>query len=61
MAKQLKLSSNKVLLGVCGGIADYFDMDPTVVRVITVILAMCGFVGIGLYLIIWLIITLSNE
>lgn len=34
--KQLKKSKNKVISGVCGGIAEYFDIDATIVR-----LAMC--------------------
>ena len=61
MAKQLRLSSNKVLLGVCGGIADYLGADATVVRVITAILACCGGVGLGLYLVVWLVMYLSNK
>ena len=53
--KRLKKSStNKVLCGVCGGIAEYFNMDATVVRVITVLLACFG-VSILAYIIIALI------
>ncbi|MCH5328006.1 MAG: PspC domain-containing protein [Coprobacter sp.] len=35
--KKLLRSSNKVLAGVCGGVAEYFDVDPTLVRAITVV------------------------
>lgn len=49
-----------MILGVCGGIAEYLDIDPTLVRVITVILALCGFIGIGLYLVVWLVLKLSE-
>ena len=35
------------LAGVCGGIGEYFNMDPTVIRLIWVILTICG-VGSGL-------------
>ncbi|MDL2254426.1 PspC domain-containing protein [Ruminococcaceae bacterium OttesenSCG-928-I18] len=48
--------SNRWLTGVCGGVAEYFNMDPTVVRVIFVLLAC--FLGSGLlaYIIASLII-----
>ena len=39
--KRLYLSStDKKLAGICGGIAEYMDMDPTIVRLLTVILAL---------------------
>ena len=46
---------NKKLAGVCGGVAEYLDVDPTLVRVAWVMLAL--FVGWGLvgYLIAWII------
>ncbi len=40
--KKLRRSSNKMLLGVAGGFADYFNADPTLVRVIWVVLAIFG-------------------
>ncbi|MBR5866354.1 MAG: PspC domain-containing protein [Spirochaetaceae bacterium] len=45
--KRLTKSKNKMLCGVCGGIAEYFNIDPTVVRLIVVFLALAG-VGSGL-------------
>lgn len=55
--KKLMRSSNKILAGVCGGIADYFDVDPTLVRAIYAILAIftTGFPGLLLYIILMLI------
>ena len=55
--KKLTRSSNKILAGVCGGIAEYFDVDPTLLRVIYVILSLfgAGFAGLLLYLILMLI------
>ena len=55
--KKLTRSANKVLAGVCGGIADYFDVDPTLVRAIYAILAIftTGFPGLLLYIILMLI------
>jgi len=45
---------NKILGGVCGGIAEYFDVDPTLVRLIWILLALNGS-GILAYIIAWLI------
>ncbi|MFQ9706228.1 MAG: PspC domain-containing protein [Limosilactobacillus pontis] len=57
MEKKLTKSKNKVFLGVCGGLADYFGIDPTLVRLITlVLLVITGFFPIGLiYLVAGLI------
>ena len=38
MEKKLTKSKNKVFLGVCGGLADYFHIDPTIVRLIALVL-----------------------
>ncbi len=55
MEKKLKRSSNKVLAGVCGGLAEYLGMDVTIVRVIYALLVLFGGVGILLYLILALL------
>ena len=50
---------NSKLGGVCGGIAEYFDVDPTIVRVIWVALSVVpgGLVGgILVYILAWMII-----
>ena len=49
------------LAGVCGGIGDYFDTDPTVIRVIFVLAALIMGGGLLIYLILWLIIPLEPE
>ncbi|MBR7079652.1 MAG: PspC domain-containing protein [Treponema sp.] len=53
MAKKLYRSNDKVFCGVCGGIADYFDLDSTIIRVIWVLLSCftIGFPGILAYII----------
>jgi len=42
---------NKKFLGVCGGIAEYFDADPTIIRVLWIIFACAGGSGILAYFI----------
>ena len=48
--------SERWLAGVCGGIGDYFDTDPTVIRVIFVLAALVLGGGFLIYLVLWLII-----
>ena len=63
MNKRLYRSSvNKVIGGVCGGLGEYFAVDPVFVRVIAVLLALAteGF-GIIAYLIAWIIIPKQEE
>ena len=52
MEKRLyKSSSDKVLAGVCGGIGEYFDVDPVLIRVLWVVAAFFGGVGVLAYII----------
>lgn len=52
MAKKLYRSDdNKILLGICGGIGEYFDIDPVIVRILLVILIFLGFSGIIAYIV----------
>jgi len=56
MEKRLYRSRNdRTLAGVCGGIAEYFGWDPTLVRVAWIILTLLGGSGVLLYLILWLV------
>ena len=56
--KKLYRSSNRSLAGVCGGIAEYLNIDPTVVRVLYIVLSFfsAAFPGLLLYLILLLFI-----
>lgn len=52
MGKKLYRSySNRVFLGVCGGIGEYFGIDPTIVRLIWVLFALLGGAGVLFYII----------
>ena len=55
--KKLYRSSNRILAGVCGGVAEYLDLDPTLIRVIYVALSMftAGFPGLLLYIILMIL------
>ena len=58
MAKKLYLSNaDRKIAGVCGGIGEYFDKDPVLIRIIFMLatLLSLGF-GIIAYLLIWLVV-----
>ena len=52
----LRPVNGKMIAGVCAGIANYFDIDPTIVRIIYVLMFFMLGTGILLYLILWLVI-----
>ena len=49
--KRLTKSYDKKLCGVCGGIAEYFNIDPTLVRIGWVLLVLCAGTGVLAYII----------
>ena len=51
MSKKLYRSNERKIFGVCGGIAEYFNIDPTIVRLIWIIFACSGGSGAIFYLI----------
>lgn len=62
MKKRLyKIEEGKKLCGVCGGIAEYFDIDPTIVRLLWVILIFCAGTGILAYFIAAIIMPNKSE
>jgi len=57
MAKRLYRSvRDKKIAGVCAGLADYFDMDPTIVRLLLVGLVLLGGSGVIGYIIAWIVV-----
>lgn len=57
MKKRLHRSNeNKVIAGVCGGIAEYFDMDPTLIRLAWILFCVLGGSGVLAYIIAAIII-----
>ncbi|UCC43431.1 MAG: PspC domain-containing protein [Candidatus Zixiibacteriota bacterium] len=55
MEKRLYLSdSNKVIAGVCGGLGEYFEIDPVLVRIILVILCFAWLGGLLAYIVAWI-------
>ncbi|WP_109126818.1 PspC domain-containing protein [Dyella sp. C11] len=56
MEKRLHRSlTDKKIAGVCGGIAQYLGWDPTLVRLLWVILTLLGGSGILIYIVLWIV------
>jgi phage shock protein PspC (stress-responsive transcriptional regulator) len=47
---------NRVIAGICGGLAEYFDIDPIIVRLITLILVLSFGAGLIAYIIAWIVV-----
>ena len=62
MKKRLTLSDDRKLGGVCGGIAEYFDVDPTLIRIVYAALTLfTAFCGIMLYPILYIIMPSKSK
>ncbi|MBE6605950.1 MAG: PspC domain-containing protein [Ruminococcaceae bacterium] len=62
MMKKLYLSKNdKKLCGVCGGLAEYFEIDPTLIRLLWVLAVIFAGAGILAYIIAAIVIPKSPE
>jgi phage shock protein PspC (stress-responsive transcriptional regulator) len=54
--RKLYRSKKKWLAGVCGGVAEYLNLDPTIIRVLWVILSLIYGIGILAYIVAWILI-----
>ena len=61
MKKLYRSRDNKVLAGVCGGIGEYFEIDPVIVRLIWIVLTMIWGFGLFLYIIAIFLIPLEPK
>lgn len=60
--KQLYRSeSNRMIGGVAGGLGEYFDIDPTLVRLAFILLTLSGGSGVLLYVVLWIIIPTQSS
>ena len=62
MAKKLYRSrTDRKIWGVCGGLAKYFDIDPTIVRVIAIASVLFTGAGIIAYIVMAIVVPLENS
>jgi len=59
MKKLYRSRKDSKIAGVCGGIAEYFDVDPTIIRLLALLTIFFGGGGIIAYIIAWIIIPLE--
>jgi len=57
MTKRLYRSrKERMVAGVCGGLAEYFDVDPTIIRLLAVLLALAGGPGLVVYIVMAIVV-----
>jgi len=55
----MRSSTDKKIGGVCGGLADYFDLDPTVIRLVWLLLVLFAGTGLVVYIVLWIVLPLA--
>ncbi|MFO7617203.1 MAG: PspC domain-containing protein [Bacteroidales bacterium] len=60
MRRIYRSASNKVIAGICGGIGDYFNVDPVILRVVWALSVLALGAGLLLYLICWILIPVAR-
>ncbi|MGB7433950.1 MAG: PspC domain-containing protein [Candidatus Acidiferrum sp.] len=57
----VRSSRDKKIGGVCAGVADYFDLDPTIIRVVWLLAVLCAGTGLLLYIVLWIVLPLAPS
>ncbi|MCP4361283.1 MAG: PspC domain-containing protein [Chloroflexi bacterium] len=62
MEKKLTRSTDdRMIAGVAAGVAEYLNIDPVLVRILFVLLALAGGPGVLIYLVLWLVMPQTNS
>jgi len=61
MKRLYRSADQKIIAGVCGGIGEYFEIDPVIVRLIWFVFFLFGGVGVLAYIIAWMIVPLEEQ
>jgi phage shock protein C len=54
--KLYRSRNQRMVAGVCGGLAEYFNVDATMIRVLFLVLTVVGGSGLVIYLVMWIIV-----
>ena len=57
----MRTSGDKVIGGVCGGIAKFTRIDPTLLRIATLLLMICGGLSLWIYIILWIFMPIDTN
>ncbi len=61
MKRLYRSNDNRLIAGVCGGIGEYFDIDPVIIRLLSLLLVAVGGAGVFAYIIAWVVIPSRNN
>jgi phage shock protein C len=59
--KLYRSQNQRMIAGVCGGLAEYFNVDATLMRVLFLLLAVFGGSGIVIYIVMWIIVPDASK
>jgi phage shock protein C len=59
--KLYRSRTQRMIAGVCGGLAEYFNVDATLMRVLFLLLAVFGGSGIVIYIVMWIIVPDASK
>lgn len=59
--KLFRSETDKMIGGVCGGLAQYFNIDSTIVRLIFALIVIYGGTGLILYIILWIVVPSESQ
>ena len=60
-ARLMRSETDKMIAGVCGGLADYLNIDPVLVRLAFVVLFLASGIGLAIYALLWLILPTPSR
>lgn len=57
----MRSETDKMIAGVCGGVAAYLGVDPVLVRLAFVVLSLASGVGLAMYIILWIVMPTESR
>ncbi len=61
MERLYRSESDRVIAGVCGGLGQYLRVDPLILRILFVVLAMVNGIGLFVYLVLWIVVPTAGA
>jgi phage shock protein PspC (stress-responsive transcriptional regulator) len=56
-----RCEKDRMLAGVCAGIANYLDWDVSIIRILLIVIILAGGIGVPLYVILWVLMPMEEE
>lgn len=60
-ARLMRSETDRMIAGVCGGLADYLNIDPVLVRLAFVVLMLASGVGLAIYALLWIVLPTPSR